>query len=161
MPSPLEILADLAEAFSRQQVTAHTLRVYLRELDDVPADSLERAVRFLIRTSEWFPTVRAIREAVAEQALGLPDESTALAQVAARMAWGRTDEDDRPPEPPELCPAVREALDLVGGFAAFRAAEEPGVIRGQFTRYYRERRADAIRRVQAGTLAPGRAEISR
>lgn len=159
MPTPPEILASLAQAFTRQPVTTQTLQVYLRELEDVPADELEVAVRFLIRTSEWFPTLRAIRERVAEQRLDLPDESTALAQVAARMAWARTDEDDRDPDPPELHPAVREALDLVGGFAAFRAAEEPGVIRGQFARYYRERRGEAVQRVQAGTLPPGRAQL--
>lgn len=146
-----QVLADLARAFPRQPVTADTLRVYLRELDDIPADALEVAVRALIRTSEFFPTVRAIRETVTEATLALPGEAEALGQVAARVAWlssGLTAETTAPP----LHEKVKEALNLVGGASAFRASSDQGVVRGQFARYYRELRATAVREAQTGTL---------
>jgi hypothetical protein len=140
-------------AFPRQAVLDGTLRVYLRELADVPAAALDEAVRSLIRTSEFFPTVRAIREAVAERSLQIPHEAAALEQVHARIAWGREDEAARVGDPPPIHPLVRDALDHVGGFAAFRGASEPGVLRGQFLRLYRELRADAVRNAQLGDLA--------
>lgn len=150
--APTEILADLGDAFPRQQVSRETFAVYVREVSDIPAPVLERVVRSLIRSSEWWPTVRAIREAAAELTLGLPGEADALAQIEARMAWSRTEESDRSAEPPPVHPLVREALDHVGGWHAFRAADEPAVVRGQFGRLYRELRARAIRDAQIGDL---------
>lgn len=153
--TPQQILADLARAFPRQTFDAGTLRVYLRELDDVPPEALDLATRALIRTSEFFPTVRAIRERVAEHTLELPGEAAALEQVYARVAWARDDEADRVGSPPPIDPLVRQALDQVGGFSAFKTADEPGVIRGQFLRLYRETRAAAIHDTQIGTLELG------
>lgn len=150
--TPQQILADLARAFPRQTFDAGTLRVYLRELEDVPAEALDVATRQLIRTSEFFPTVRAIRERVAENALDLPGEAAALAQVYARVAWARDDDQEREGDPPPIDPLVRQALDQVGGFSAFKTADEPGVVRGQFLRLYRETRAAAVVDVQIGTL---------
>jgi hypothetical protein len=152
MAAASQLLSELARAFPRHPVTRETLDVYLRELADLPVDVLERAVRELIRTSEWFPTVRAIRESASEHALGLPGEADALAQVEARQAWGRQDEQTRG-TPPALHPLVAEALDHVGGWHAFRTADEPAVVRGQFGRLFRELRSAALREAQIGDLA--------
>lgn len=146
----MALLADLARAFPRNPITPETLRVYLRELDDVPPELLEAVVRDLIRTSEWFPTVRAIRERAAERSLGLPAEAEALAQIEARIRWART---SAAAEAPPIHPVVLEAIRGVGGFHAFRSADEASVIRGQFGRLYRELRGSAIAAVQTGALA--------
>jgi hypothetical protein len=158
-PTPQELIADLARAFPRQPVTAETLRIYLRELADIPPAALETACRELMRASEFFPTIRAIREAAAEHLLALPGEAGALAQIEARMAWGRADEDERG-EAPGVHPLVREAVDHVGGFHAFRATDEPAVVRGQFLRLFRDLRGRAVRDAQIGQLElPGRAPV--
>lgn len=149
-PTPQQILADLARAFPRQAVPRETFAVYLRELDDVPPALLEAAVREMIRTKDFFPTVRELREAVAERALALPGEAAALEQVHARVAWARVDEADRDGDPPAVHPIVLDALAQVGGFAAFRTADEPGVVRGQFLRIFRDMRARAVREAQLG-----------
>jgi hypothetical protein len=107
-----------------------------------------------MRSSEFFPTLRAIREAVAETILELPGEEEALAQIEARVTWGRSD--DRDGDPPPVHPLVRQALDHVGGFHAWKQTSEPGILRSQFLRLFREVRAASIREVQIGReLAPG------
>jgi hypothetical protein len=128
-----------------------TLRVYLRELDDIPLAVLEQTVRELIRTSEFFPTVRAIREAAAERTLNLPGEEEALAQIEARIRWAREDEETRG-DPPSVHPLVVRALEHVGGFHGYRSADEPGVVRGQFLRLYRDLRGRAIHDAKVGAI---------
>lgn len=126
-----------------------TLVLYGQHLDDVPADVLAAAVRRLIRTEEWFPTVARIREACAELLLGLPGEVDALTQVDDRLEWARTRHGAAPP----LHPDVRRAVELVGGFHALRTADKPSVVRGQLRNVYRELRGDRLRAAQDGDLA--------
>lgn len=157
--TPEQSIADLARAFPRQAVDRGTLAVYVRELQDVPAEVLALSVRDLIRTSEWFPTVRAIREQAAERLLGLPSETDALAQIGARIEWAREQEGDAP----DVHPTVREALELSGGFYRFRVADQASIVQAQFLKVYRERRAAAIRGAVTGTLAaldPARAQVT-
>lgn len=163
--TPQQLLADLACAFPRHPIKPETFRVYLRELADLPPAALEAACRELIRTSEFFPTVRAIREAAVERLLGLPGEAEALAQVEARADWFKDAEHEREGDPPDVHPRVKEALDHVGGFYAFRTAENPSVVRGQFLRLYRELRERDLREANVGATAleagPVRAELPR
>jgi hypothetical protein len=134
-----QALADLARAFPQKAISLDTLRVYRRELDDLDPAAVAEACRMLTRLSEFFPTVRAIREQVAEAALALPSETEALAIV---------DNQRRP-----FDPTVKQALDAVGGMHAWRSTSEPAVLRGQFVRAYRELRASAIRSYVVGDLA--------
>lgn len=141
----------LSAAFPRQPVTPETVKAYLANLEDVPPPALEQAVRRLIRTGTFFPLISEIRAAVAEQKLLFPTEAEALAQVYGRIRWQRETEGEG--EPPPVHPLVKSALDLVGGYAALRAADEPGVIRGQFLRLYREMRSSGLQEAQIGALA--------
>lgn len=146
-----KILADLRRAFPRQAVEQETFTLYLTELADVPPAVLEVAVGVLIRTEEFFPSIRAIRAAAAEYALALPSPAGALAQVETRISWARRMEDE---PAPEVHPTVRHALDLIGGYAAFRNAEEGAPVRGQFLRLYRELRDDAVHEAIRGERRP-------
>lgn len=143
----LELIGDLMEAFPRQAIRQGTIQVYHRELSDLPEGPLTAAVRSLIRSSQWFPTIHEIREATAERVLGLPDEDQALAQVEARMRWTR---DARLDSRPELHDSVHAAVLAVGGFHAFRTSEKPDVVRGQFLRLYRSHRERALRQLVVG-----------
>jgi hypothetical protein len=145
-------LARLKAAFPRQPVPAETFALYLRELGDVPPEVLDRAVSRLIRTqtNDRWPTVGALREACAEEVLALPSESAALRQVNALARWRARDPLERAGSAPDVHPLVREALTLVGGTLAFRTADEPGVIRGQFGRLYRDLRAEHVHDAQIG-----------
>lgn len=140
-----DLIVDLSEAFPRNPMRRETFRLYLRHLVDVPLEILEPVVDELICTSEFFPTIRAIREASAERSLMLPSEAAALEQIEARIAWARIGGEG---DPPVLDPLVRKALDHVGGWHAFKANDEPTVVRGQFLRLFRELRAARIREEQ-------------
>lgn len=153
MPGQLvaDLVADLAAAFPQRAISRETLSIYARELGDLNPADLAIAVRLLIRTSEFFPTIHAIRDAVAESDLGLPGEAEALAQVNARAAYRETTGD-----PPAVHPLVREAVTLLGGWHAIRATDEPGVMRGQLLRLYRELRHARVAEYvsNGGGLAP-------
>lgn len=116
--------------------------MYVRELADVPAAVLELAIREIIRTHEFFPTVRTIREVAAERILALPSEPAALAQVDARIEWSRTGEEGAAPD---VHPVVREALDRCGGYHRFRHGDNASIVQSQFQKVYRELRAHALR----------------
>jgi hypothetical protein len=149
MPGIADHVADLRDAFPQRAVTRETLTIYVRELSDLDPAALGDAVRLLIRTSEFFPTIHAIRETVAEAALDLPSEAAALAEVNA-LGAGR---------PGRLTPLVREALDAVGGPWAVRTASEPGVIRGQFLRIYRDLRHARVAEYVARDALPPAAPV--
>lgn len=143
------LLAQLKLAFPRDPITQDRFDLYVHELASVDPAALEAAVREIIRTRTggYFPAIAEIINAAAEHALGLPSPDEALAQVEARIRWGR----ERAGEAPAVHPAVVEALEQVGGFHALRTAEKPSVIRGQFLNLYRDRRAAALR---AAALTP-------
>lgn len=147
-----DLIARLEQAFPREKVSAQRMGLLLAEVADIPPAALEAAVQDAIRRSEFFPSIAALRNAAAEWMLGLPREPDALAQVEVRMAWARRPEAERSSDPPEVHPLVREALDRVGGWHAFRATDEAGVVRGQFMRIYRELRAGAIEGAQIGGM---------
>lgn len=137
--------------FPQRPVPAATIYLYVEHLTDLPEAQVEAAVATLVCTYEWFPTLRAIREAVAENTLGLPSQDQALVQVERLIEWGRLDEGSRPAAP-TLHPAVREALDHVGGFYAFRGADEPTIVRAQFLKLYASIRERQIKAVQVRTI---------
>ena len=152
-----QLLADLANAFPRQAVTPATVAVYARELDDLPEDALEQAVRDLIRSADWLPTVAAIRLAAAEYLLELPSETDALSQIEARIAWARADDGTDPPPVHNL---VSATLEHVGGYHAFRSTDKPSMLRAQFVNLYRETRQRQLRDVQTGKLlGPGGQQV--
>lgn len=135
-------LADLARAFPQRKIERETLVVYMNNLADLPPEAVVDACIVLTRVSEFFPSIHAIRNTVAESLLALPSETEALAQVNPHAVL-RTH------------PLVREALEMVGGRHAFRVSDEPTVIRGQFLRHYRELRAARIQEAIIGDVALG------
>lgn len=148
------ILATLGAAFPRDRIKPDTFALYLAHTADIGEDALAAAVDELIRSGDYFPTIRALRETAAEHALDLPTEAQALEQITARMDWARLDEHERPADPPEVHPLVRRALDLVGGYAAFRETDRPGVIRSQFGRAYADLRGVEVRHARVGPALP-------
>lgn len=113
-------------------------------LEDVPDEDLEAAALEHQLTSKFFPSPSELRALAVERSLHLPAEYEALSQVEARVVWARQPESTRG-DPPPIDPLVREALEHVGGYYAFRASDRPAVIRGQFLTYYREMRAETVR----------------
>jgi len=138
MPDHRRALAHLKDAFPNAKITEGTFRVYLDHLDDLPQEGVEKAAYRIVDTQDWFPTIRQIREAVIEETLALPSEVEALAQVEA---GGR------------LHIVVGNALAMIGGKYAWRTAEEPTVLRGQFLKLYRQERERVIQEAMIGRFA--------
>lgn len=151
------LIADLFRAYPKQPFPdlAGTHAVYVERLRGIDPSRLAVALAGLVDTESFLPTVADIKHAVAEQTLGLPTEAEALQQIAARQEWARTatpSYDDHtmtlnPPAPP-VHDLVQQALREVGGWHAFRAAENQAVVRGQFGRIYRDLRDARIRDMQ-------------
>lgn len=133
-------IARLASAYPRQEMRPSQLNLYADELAGVPARLLAEAITGLIRSSEWFPTVAAIRRACAEIALKLPTE----AEAVAVLDTPRGDQAAAQPHP-----LVTQALRRMGGLRAYRASQRPDQWRSDFARAYRELRAETIRQAQA------------
>jgi hypothetical protein len=147
-PTVQRLVSDLMLSYPRQHVTGGNHAAYVRALSDLPLPVLAEAVERCVRTEEWLPTVAVVRRTAAEIMLALPTEADALAQIQERQRWAR-DPGDAPTLPP-VHPLVQSALDRVGGWHAFRVAENAEVIRGQFGRIFRDARAEEIRRAQVG-----------
>lgn len=141
------LLNDLAFAWPDRPVPPQTLALYARELSDVPDDVLTAVVRELIRTEQFFPRLATILAACAEYVLHLPSEAEALDQIEARIAWGHN---GRVPPSPAVAALVAAALDKVGGYAAWRTAEKPHLLRSQFLSIYRAMRAAETKRLAVG-----------
>lgn len=75
-----KILTVLKASYPRQELTSATVSAYSAMLADLPYESVDAAVRRLIASSKWFPTIAEIRSEVAEGKIAeLP---------AAEVAWG-------------------------------------------------------------------------
>lgn len=142
-----KLVAGMFLAYPRQPVSAANVTAYARGLSGVPLEVLSAAIDRCVQTEEWLPTVALIRRTAAEMTAGLPTEAEALGQIQARQAWAREGGGDGVPP---IHPLVHDALVRVGGWHAFRTAENAEVIRGQFGRIYRDLRAEAIRVAQTG-----------
>lgn len=154
MDAPLStagIVAALKRHFPRDPVDTDMARRVIDALADLPVEALAAGADDLIRTRVFpsFPLVAEIRLAAVQHLADFPSDSMALEQIEARIAWAKQDEDVRA-DPPVVHGLVREALDHVGGWHAFRAADEPAVVRGQFLRLYRDLRAEALLDLQRG-----------
>lgn len=153
MAPPAALISDLVRAYPRTPISPDTLRVYLDDLGEIPHALLEQAIRQVIRTQEFFPTIRSIREACAEIALDLPTDTEALQLVDDHLLQAREGTVVW-----KMPPLVEEAVKLAGGYRAFRTSDEPTVVRGQFARYFRDLRAARIRAAQTSdTVVPARA----
>lgn len=150
-PTPGESLGQLRVAFPKEPIHDDRFRLYLRELADIPHVVLHEACRELIRTRTFptFPLVGEIRAVAARRLVQAPTEAAALAEVEAVLAHTRAGAEG---DPPAVHPLTRAALDQAGGFAAFRVADEPGVVRGQFGRYYRQGVEAALRDAAVGDV---------
>lgn len=156
MPSPTtgQVIKRLVDAFHWYPLSREAAASYVSELADVPIPLLEFAVTEAIRTEpKYFPSIGLLRSLAASHSLALPSPTGALAQIQARISWAKLDDETRPEIPPAVHKTVKQALDLVGGFGAFRTAEESTIVRGQFLRIYKEIRDDTLHEATAGRLA--------
>lgn len=152
-----QVLAVLGAAFPSATITADTAEVYHQALEDVNYRSAAAVLPEVIRTADWFPTVAAIRRAVAEHVGALsPSALDAWAEVIAEAR--RVGNYDSPEFSHD---AIAQTVRAIG-WANVCMSEMPDTIRAHFLRLYDEHRKQADHRTLAGALGPaGRKEIGR
>lgn len=147
------ILAMLIGAYPTVSVGPETVAIYERLLADLDHASVQRAVVEHIATNRWFPTIAELRERVAEQAIGAPtaSEAIALLQQAAVTGHGTRD----------FHPLIREAFAAVGGMWELTHTTAPGRWRQDFREQYETRRKSEIRAANIGNVVEQLASTNR
>jgi hypothetical protein len=149
-----KLVAVLKAAYPRQPIPPETTRLYAAQLVDLPADAVQQAVRDLIASSPYFPTLADIRKRVAELQLGAPsawqawEEVEQQCQAASRHEGGIWE----PYRPRWSHPLVERAVKLMGGFWQLYDSQRLSIERAQFLRLYEQARSEAVQ-----TAAQGRA----
>ena len=147
----LKLVSVLKAAYPRQEMGEDTIEVYVSFLSDLNYREADQAVRGVITTSRFFPTIAEIREQVAEAYVELPSVAEAVAMVANRYRLSDAEVDANP-----LPAEVLKAYRTVGGEWAFRTSTNPTTLHAQFRDLYAQMRADKIRSHQHGALGVGR-----
>lgn len=131
-PEHYAVIKILAAAFPHNKVTKETIIAYTTFLTDIDPVILRRAASWCMANCEFFPTMRALREAIQKTDADRPPSSAdAWAEVTGLMlthGWNT----------PEFShPLVGRAVQTMGGWRDLGLSEDPsGVIRGQFLKIY-------------------------
>jgi hypothetical protein len=134
----VKLLAVLGAAYPRQDVSEGTAKLYCEFLADIPYGVAEAAVKKLIATCKYFPTIAEIRREAVEACLHLPPADEAWAEIMSH-------EDGTP----WSCSFIREMCGVFGGLWNFRHTENQDMLRSQFFKQYGEVRERHIRDNQA------------
>ena len=123
----LRIVGMFAAAHPAWKATEATVELWCDLLQDLPAGETSKAAKRLVASSDDWPSIAALRRAVAGE-LGLlpPPVDVACRQFLDR-ASGRTS---------ELHPLVEEAVLSLGGWRHVRTASNVSVLLGQFRQLY-------------------------
>lgn len=156
-------LQELAMQYPRYELTPDTVRVYLRQLADIPVPAALAALDRCGKTSTFFPAVSEIRDAVASAALGATDTAEeAWAEViheAARCGYNRPPtfmggEFLPPPQPRFSSETTRQTVESIG-WRLINQTDDVQDLREQFIftwRSFRKRDLGTIQRGEFGVV---------
>ena len=122
-------VAILRDAYPRQDFPERTAVLYGRMLADLDDLLVVEAVRKIVKTSRFLPSIAEIREQVAEATLGLPTASEAWDLVNTGQPLPRI---------------AQESLNALGGRWAHRMTDTPSIFRAQFVKDYDARRGALV-----------------
>lgn len=138
----LSALFDMFVVFDKPATDARA-EGYARRLTDINPGAVCAAIERLILTSEWLPTLAAIRREVTTATLPhVETEDEAWALIRRCMA-------QPPGQPWELPPLVSKIMRLIGTSFDFRN-DERGVMETRFRKAYAEERRTVLADIQAG-----------
>lgn len=136
-----QILTLVTKAWPRPEMERETVAIYAEGISDLPGPAAIEAVKNLIRTEEFRPSVARIRRSVLEATHVIPTLDEALAQAEALEDWhyrtGVPLGAGSSPERPEVHPLVEEAWNQAG----------EDFLPGVFTARYREAAERETRRL--------------
>ena len=145
-----KILAVCSVAFPQYPVTKESVAIYQDLLGDLEYVQVEKAVRDLLKTTDKWLSVAAIRRKVAENGKQLaPSKATAWAEVREAAATiGRSG------RPEWSHPSIAEAVRTIGWYDICMSTNQE-TTRAQFWRCYEEivKEHDTYVLTEAGQLA--------
>ncbi len=156
-----KLLYILESAYPRGEFRAGTAKVYAQMLSDLPYRVAEEAIRRLIATSKWLPTIAEIRQMCAE--VMDPPLSAEDAWIEACNAARAFTPYQAPPElqmalrghvreTAEMSTLTRKAVQVLGGIEAIAYSDQPEFMGREFRRVYERLRESQIRSRQQGQM---------
>lgn len=124
-----QLLAVAAAAYPQYPLKPQTVEVYAELLADLPHAQVGTALRYLLATTDRWPSVAAIREQVAVTAGALPPTPGEAWEQVRRAIRTRSTKD--------LHPSVRKAADRIGWYD-LRNSRNPETMRAHFWRVYED-----------------------
>jgi len=142
-----KLVAVLQAAYPTKELSEESIRLYAEMLSDLDPREAGNAVKRIIATSRFFPTVAEIREAAAENAISMPDVEQAWGEVTRQIkSVGRYR------TPVFSHPAITSTVDAIG-WTTFCESQSIGVERGHFMKLFQAHAEAAKAKVQLGALA--------
>ncbi len=140
----LELVAALRDRFPKagKEFSARNAAAYCEDLIDLEFSTSVAAVRRLAATVQWFPSIAEIRSAYADIAVPTPDPDEAwkeALQYGRKNGWGR--ELAGPREVVEVHPAVKDAVEGLGGWRQLGQSTSQEIDRAHFIKLYSSSRA--------------------
>lgn len=132
------LMIKVAAAFPHSHLSPETYEVYAAAFEDVPDDVLSAAFTKAAQMSEFFPTLKSVRTAIAEILVGgIPTAEEAWEQVSF---WVKS-------EHTLTEPLIIRVVEMMGGWRYFSTTQDIGVARGQFLKMYNNLRLRHIETV--------------
>lgn len=144
----VKLVGMLKAAYPRAEINAETTRIYCEMLADLDASEATNAVKHLLATSKFFPSIAEIRAMLATRQEQLP---------ASEAAWGEVrkaiSSQGRYRTPQFSHPAISHTVDVIG-WETICSSEAIGVERAHFLRCYEDYCARHVQAAQLGRLLP-------
>jgi hypothetical protein len=153
------LIAELRAAYPRSQFPAESIHVYVAYLLDLNYEVTHRAIKEIISSSDFMPSIAQIRTLVFDRELGLPSPDAAWELVSRRWGQSRLVGGDNLIVIPE---EVKRALDAAGiDPYRFWTSDDRQWLRKMFLECYAEIRNRILRTENLGLArsALDRAEL--
>ena len=131
-----KLLGLMAAMYPKFEITELKVELWADLIGDIPYSLAQAALKKVMMTSEFIPTVAEIRKAAAESISTKEDELTAgeawgeVRKAIAACGW---------PEPGKaydmMSPITQQVVKQIG-WHEICMCEEPGVVRGQFMKIF-------------------------
>lgn len=146
----IQSLMELSSAYTSLKLSKDNIRVYVEHLSDLPDEALHSAVRSIIRTSNFFPSIAEIRETTLRHTpyASLPSPTDAWANVAEQLQQAGTWH-----VPSFAHPLIAQAVRTMGWYDLCRSDNQMAD-RAHFLRIYSDMRDTSWREALCALPAP-------
>lgn len=155
------LIAALKAAYPRGPFPPESAALYAESILDLPVDVTGTAIRQVIRTADFMPTIAEVRRAVAELVCNLPSPETAWAEVERALRRYSPDDSSTWTYPNEYShPLIGEALTAMGGLPRLETTSTFSTDRREYARLYEAMRTQAVRSEQIALGSGRRRQIA-